>query len=237
MSDTQPLYLPTLQIYASIECPYAYLATYRLRQVASEYFGRVRLYWRALPLEYINQKVYPKPQLDQEREMFSQIEPELPFEPWPLEDWQWPTTFWPAFEALACAQAQGMEATLMYSWALRHAFFAEGRNISMRHELLAIAEQVAADGYMYFQRFQNEWDSGRWKNTIVKESWLGWREMQLPRSATLILPNGRRVSNPGLGEIDFDYEKGVLNSYTPVQGDPLDHYREIFEETARFHVG
>ena len=35
--------LPEIQIYASIECPYAYLATYRLRQAIPEFEDRLRL--------------------------------------------------------------------------------------------------------------------------------------------------------------------------------------------------
>jgi 2-hydroxychromene-2-carboxylate isomerase len=231
MTTKGPAYLPILQIFASIDCPFAYLATFRLHRVAPEYEDRVRLYWRALPLEYINQAPFSKAVMDRERILFAAIEPELPWNPWRGKDWQWPTTFWPAFEALACAQAQGADASLAFSWALRHAFFAEGRNISMRHELMAIAEKVAAEGYLYFPRFQNEWDTGRWKHTILKSSWEGWRELKLAGSVTFVLPSGRQVTNPAIGEYKLDRRTGAVLSYTPVPGDPLDIYRQLFEET------
>ena len=221
---------PIIQIYSSVECPYAYLATYRLMKVWPEYAGRVQLYWRALSLEYINRISFSKPVMDAERQLFAHIEPDLPFNPWPLADWQWPSTFWPAFEALACAQAQGELATNAFSQVLRRAFFVEGRNISLRHEVLALAEELAAEGYIYFPRFQHEWDTGRWKHTIVAECWKGWHALKLAGSATFVLPNGRQITNPAIGQAEFDEESLNLKSYTPFDGDPLDVYRSIFEE-------
>jgi hypothetical protein len=105
-----------LEIYSSMECPYAYLATYRLRQLRDEFAGRVQVVWRALSLEYVNRQSYAKPLRDAEMELFARIEPALPFHPWARSDWEWPVTFWPAFESLACAQAQGSEAAFEMSW-------------------------------------------------------------------------------------------------------------------------
>jgi hypothetical protein len=225
--------MKTIQIYASIECPYAYLATYRLTKVLPEYQDRVQIFWRALSLEYINHTSPSKPVQETERLVFAEMEPGLPIKPWTGADWQWPTTFWPAFEALACAQAHGAEATLAYSWALRQAYFAQGRNITMRHELLSIAEELADEGYLYLPRFRIDWDSGRWKHTILAESWQGWKDLKREGSATFILPDGSRYTNPAVGEIDIDDDSGELRSYTLYRGDPLDTYREMFERALR----
>lgn len=105
-----PLNLSVIEIYSSIECPYAYLAAYRLRQIWPEFEGRVEIAWRALSLEYVNRAIYPKPLLDEEMSLFARIEPDLPMRAWIRPEWEFPTTFWPAFEALACAQAQGSQA-------------------------------------------------------------------------------------------------------------------------------
>jgi predicted DsbA family dithiol-disulfide isomerase len=70
---------------------------------------------------------------------------------------------WPAFEALACAQAQNGEAAFAMSWALRYAFFTESRNIALRGELLAIAQAVAQETSLDLARFEADWDSGRYK--------------------------------------------------------------------------
>lgn len=224
--NTQPA---EIEIYASIECPYAYLATYRLKQLRPEYTGRVRFVWRALSLEYINQQSYPKPLFEAEYELFQRIEPELPWQRWTRPDWQWPTTHWPAFEALACAQAQGEEVAFQMSWALRHAYFAESRCISLRHELLDIAKKVAASGLLNLERFISDWDSGRYKNQIVEESEKGWRSLKLDGSATFVLPDGTRITNPAIGDIDFDESNNILRSYTPFSGDPLFAYRGMLD--------
>jgi predicted DsbA family dithiol-disulfide isomerase len=221
-----------LEIFSSIECPYAYLATYRLRQLKDEFAGKVQLVWRALSLEYINQQSYSKPLRDAEMELFAQIEPQLPFHPWTRPEWEWPVTIWPAFEALACAQAQNAAAAFEMSWALRHAYFAESRCISLRHEILAIAGQVASSESLDLARFEQDWDTGKYKENVITENRRGWHELKVNGSATLVLPDGRQITNPATGEIDFDEERAELRGYTPYPGDPLDAYREILAKVA-----
>jgi predicted DsbA family dithiol-disulfide isomerase len=161
-----------------------------------------------------------------ERELFAQIEPALPWNSWTRPQWDWPVTLWPAFEALACAQAQNAYAAWEMSWVLRYAFFAEGRNISMRQELLILAADV---GGLDLAQFEADWDSGRYKQSIIAESRHGWHELKVNGSATFVLPDGRQITNPAIGEIDFDEENYALRSYTPYGGDPLAIYREIIE--------
>src|SRR5690606_14166175 len=119
-----------------------YLANYYLRQVMPEYTGRVEIVWRSLSLEYMNERTSSKPREEAEAEHFHQIEPGLPFKRWSRPDWQYPATMWPAFEALACAQAQGHDAAFEMSWALRRGLFAEERHLASRYELFQIAEAV-----------------------------------------------------------------------------------------------
>jgi predicted DsbA family dithiol-disulfide isomerase len=226
--------LPTIEIYSSLECPYAYLATYRLRQVWPEFAGRVRVVWRALSLEYINRRVgTPPPLFEAEKRLFAQIEPALPWQAWPCPLWEWPVTMWPAFEALACAQVQGHEAAWAMSWALRYAFFAQGRPLSLRHELLAVAGEVATQGQLDAAQFEADWDSGRTKSSVIAESRRGWHDLKVNGSATFILPGGMQMTNPALGEVDFDEASYTLQSYTPYAGDPLAVYREMLGNAIR----
>ncbi|NWF65638.1 MAG: DsbA family protein [Chloroflexi bacterium] len=223
--------MPVLEIYSSIECPYAYLATYRLRQVGPEFAGQVQVVWRALSLEYINRRIVTSPPMfAAEKELFAHIEPALPWNLWTRPEWDWPVTLWPAFEALACAQVQNAAAAWEMSWALRHAFFAEGRNISMRHEILALAADV---GGLDLAQFEADWDNGRYKQNVIAESRRGWHELKVNGSATFVLPDGHQMTNPALGEIDFDEENYVLRSYTPYEGDPLAVYREMINSVKR----
>ena len=221
--------LPTLEFYGSLDCPYAYLAVYRLRQIWPEYGDRVQVAWRCLSLEYINKRPVTQPLIAAERQLFAQIEPALPFEPWSRADWDWPVTMWPAFEALACAQAQNADAAFAMSWALRFAFYAESRNIALRHEIMALAEQVAKEAPLDVAQFEEDWDGGRHKAAVIADSRRGWHELKLEGSATFILPNGRRLTNPAIGEIDFDEENYVVRSYEAFEGNVVGVYKEMFE--------
>jgi predicted DsbA family dithiol-disulfide isomerase len=221
---------PTIEIYSDIHCPWTYLAIYRLRLVWPEYAGRVRLAWRALSLEYINRQGAPKPLLEVELDLIRTIEPRLPIQPWRRPEWQWPVTFWPAFEALACAQAQSHDAAYALSWALRHAFFAESRSPALRHELLAIAEGVAAEARLDLARFEEDWDSGRHKAGVIADSRRGWHTLKVGGSPTFVLPNGRQISGPASGDADIDEERAVVRGYTPYEGDPLAAFRALLDE-------
>lgn len=221
--------LPVIELYSSLDCPYAYLATYRLRQVWPAFAGRVQLVWRALSLEYVNQRPVSKSLLDAERPLFARIEPQLPWQPWQAPDWNWPTTMWPAFEALACAQAQSAEAAFEMSWALRHAFYGQSKNIALRHEILAVAAGVAGRVALDLAQFTADWDVGSYKHTVVESSRRGWHELELAGSVTFLLPDGERVTNPALGEIDFDESEHVLRDYKPYAGDPLARYRQLLQ--------
>jgi predicted DsbA family dithiol-disulfide isomerase len=223
---------PTVEIYADVYCPWTYLTVFRLRQVWPAYAGRLALRWRALSLEHINRQGTPKPLLDVELDLIQRIEPALPLRRWDRPDWQWPVTFWPAFEALACAQAQGHEAAYAMSWALRHAFFAESRSPALRHELLAIAEGVAATAPLDLGRFEADWDAGRHKAEVIADSRRGWHELKVDGSPTFVLPDGSQVSSPGLGAADIDEERAVVRAYTPFPGDPLAALSALLDRAA-----
>ncbi len=221
--------IPTVEIYTDLHCPWAYLACYRLRLVWPEYAGRVQLVWRALSLEYINQRGTPRPILEVELPLIWRIEPAIPVQPWSRPAWQWPVTFWPAFEALACAQAQGADAAFALSWALRQAFFAEERCPALRHELLAIASNVANEAPLDLAQFEADWDAGRYKAQVISDSRQGWHVLNVPGSPTFVLPDGTQIHNPGGGDAEIDEEHGEVRSYTPPRGDPRDLVRELLE--------
>ena len=218
-----------IEIFGSLECPYAYLMTYRLRKLKQELKGNIHVVWRALSLEYINRNIVSRPDHDIEVAAIHHIEPDLPIGPWTGKDWGYPVTMWPGFEALACAQAQGHEAAFEMSWALRHAFFAEGRCISLRHELLAVAENVAALNMLDLEQFEADWDNGRYKSTVIAESRLGWHGLKVNGSATLLLPDGKQVTNPGIGQVKIDKGNGAVIEYIPPQQDPVEAYRKLLE--------
>jgi len=221
--------IPTIEIYSSLECPYAYLLNFRLRQVWPEFAGRLAIIWRALSLEYINQVGNSRSTFDAERELFGRIDPYLPLKSWRRPTWDWPVTLWPAFEALSCAQAQNSQAAFEMSWALRYAFFADGRNIALRHELLLVAAQVARSTQLDIDRFTEDWDSGRYKHSVLQESMIGWHSLKVRGSATLVLPDGSQFTNPAIGVGDHGTDTSADQS-SPNTADSLEELRLLLRQ-------
>lgn len=219
--------LPTIEVFSDIHCPWGYLATFRLRQLEQEWQGRVRLAWRCLPLEVVNSRGTPKRIIDQELPYLLQVEPDIPARPWRRAEWEYPVTLLPAFEALKCAEAQGDQAAYTMNWALRRAFFAESRCISLRHVLIDIARESGLD----VARFTDDFDSGRYKHLVMEESERGWNILKVNGSPTLVLPSGEQRPNPGTPELLWDADEQVVGFKAGdyPESDPLDIYRAILE--------
>jgi len=159
---------PPVQIeyFSDVHCPYAYLTSYRLRQIMPEYQGRIELVFRALSLEYVNRQSTPKSILDNETPLLLLAEPEIPYAPWHAPLTEWPVTMWPAFEAIGCAARQSAVAAADLDWAIREAFFAESRCISMRHVLFDLAGQTGLE----MDRFAADFDGGVAKQAVADDA-------------------------------------------------------------------
>jgi predicted DsbA family dithiol-disulfide isomerase len=82
---------------------------------------------------------------------------------WDREDY--PTWSLPAQEAAKGAAAQGAEAFERVHFALFEAFFAEGRNIAVRDEVLAVAQEAGLD----LERSRQDFDAGRFRAEVLRE--------------------------------------------------------------------
>lgn len=193
----------TLALYSDLHCPYAYLTVYRLRQLRETYRDRVTLSYQSLALEYVNRRPTPKAILDNETPILMLEEPEIPYQPWHAPLSEWPVTMWPAFEAIKCAERQGPELAAALDWAIRTAFFAESRCISMRHVLLDLAEQSGLN----MGRFAADFDRGVAKGQVLEEAQAGWEQLKVEGSPTLVLPSGEQVSSLGLPRVTLDEER------------------------------
>lgn len=119
------------------------------------------------------------------------------------------------------------------SWAPRRPCFTESRSPVLRHELLVIAREVAADTALDMERFEHDRDSGRYKASTIADSRRGWHELTVGGSPTVVLPDGRRVSGPAGGEADIDAEHGMVRRFAPVVGDPLAVFRALRDTAAQ----
>lgn len=137
---------------------------------------------------------------------------------------------WPAFEAVKCAERQSLALADDLDWALRVAFFAESRCISLRHVLLELARQVGLDEH----RFADDFDRGVAKYQVLQEAQEGWERLHVEGSPTFVLPSGKQISNVGLPEITIDthHPDGTL-TVKPATGPRqacLEIFRQMFTE-------
>ncbi len=222
-----------IKLYSDVHCPYAYLTTYRLRKLRGEYRGRIVIEYKSLALEYINKRPTPKQILDNEAPILMLEEPDIPYQPWHASLTEWPVTMWPAFEAIKCAERQGAELAAELDWAIRTAFFAESRCISMRHVLFELAERVGLD----IRRFANDFDHGVTKHLVLQDAQEGWERLKVEGSPTFVLPSGKQVSYLALPQVKLDeqqHERAVAVEPAPCRGSScLDLYRQLFAEALR----
>jgi predicted DsbA family dithiol-disulfide isomerase len=219
-----------IDLYSDVHCPYAYLTAYRLRRLRDEYAGRVVIRYRSLALEYVNKRPTPKPVLDSETPFLMLEEPNIPYQPWHRPASEWPVTMWPAFEAIKCAERQGDAPAAELDWAIREAFFAHSRCISMRHVLFELAERAGLD----MGRFAVDWDGGATKRQVLEEARAGWEQLRVEGSPTFVLPSGRQASYLALPQITLDEEQHarvVGAQPAPCRGDGcLQPLRDLFDE-------
>ncbi|MFF4485244.1 DsbA family protein [Streptomyces sp. NPDC001544] len=144
-AEPQPLYSPdpaVVTVWSDIGCPWATLALHTLHAAARARGRRILVDHRVFPLELFNAQSTPKPIIDAETVAIGAKVPELGWRLWPGPDWSYPVTTLPALEAVQAAKAPevgGLPASDELDSALRHAFYAQGRCISVPSEILAVA--------------------------------------------------------------------------------------------------
>jgi predicted DsbA family dithiol-disulfide isomerase len=217
-----------IEMYADLSCPFAYLIHGRWRQLREEFAGRVEMVHRSLALEYVNREATPKSTLEVELPILLLTEPQIPYAPWWAAASEWPVTLWPAFEAVKCAERQSLALADDLAWAIRVAFFADSKCVSMRHVLIDLAGNVGLDRV----HFEEDFDAGVAKRQVVEEARDGWERLQVPGSPTWVLPSGARVSDLGLPELGQDeHGRPILRAPSPCTGAScLDLLRGVLEQ-------
>jgi predicted DsbA family dithiol-disulfide isomerase len=137
----------TLVVYSDIGCPWAHAAVHRLHEARTRLglVDAVRFDHRAFPLELVNGRPTPKLTLDSEIPVAGGLEPDAGWQLWlgPLHEY--PVSTLPALEAVQAAKQQGLDASERLDRALRRAFFAQSRCITMDHVILDVARDEGLD--------------------------------------------------------------------------------------------
>ncbi|MBE3001700.1 DsbA family protein [Nocardiopsis sp. HNM0947] len=185
----------TVVLYADIGCPWAHVAHHRLfttrRRLGLQ--EDVRIDVRPFPLELINDMATPKLILDAELPVAGGLEPAAGWQVWQAPAHDYPVTTVLAMEAVEVAKDQGLEASAALDRGLRRALFGQSRNVSMRHEVLAVADSCGLD----VEAVRKGLASGRARAYIEEQVPL-CRGSTVQGSPTLFFPDGTWVHNPGV---------------------------------------
>ncbi|RJQ81534.1 hypothetical protein D5S17_04870 [Pseudonocardiaceae bacterium YIM PH 21723] len=215
----------TLVIYSDINCSFAHLAVYRLHETRARLGVSVAFDHRAFPLELFNDNVNERPGVDSEVSVVGALEPEAGWRLWQGPDWQYPVTMLPPLEAVQAAKTQGWAASEALDRGLRRGHWAQGRCISMRHEILAIAAEAGLD----VPALTAEFDSGRHRPAVI-EQWRSAREGRVNCSPHVFLADGSNWANPGIGARWVNGGFGV--GFPVIDSDDPSIYETILKQAA-----
>lgn len=217
----------TIIIFGDIACPWAHLAVWRLHSVR-ERLGledRVLFDHRAFPLELLNRRPTPKLALDAEVAVLGAHEPEAGWQVWQPAPYKYPVTSLPALEAVEAAKEQGLRASEQLDRALRLAFFAESKTISMRHVIEEVASGCAE---VDTDKLLDAFDEGRARRAIMDQAQISGSD-EVQGSPHLFLPDGSNMHNPGI-EMHWEGEHG--KGFPVVDVDRPEVYEQLLRTAA-----
>jgi predicted DsbA family dithiol-disulfide isomerase len=198
----------TIVVYADLACPWAHIAVARLHAARArlDLDATVQFDHRAFVLELANERSTPWRVLHAEIPVAAAAEPDAGWQMWQAAPWQWPVSSLLALEAVQAAKQQSLRASEELDLALRRAFFAQSRCITMRHVVLDVAQ--ACDS-VDEEAIEDALDDGRARRDVV-EQWRATDELGVEGSPHLFLPDGTSVHNPGIEmHMQGEHGKGI----------------------------
>lgn len=194
----------TIVVYSDIGCPWSHLAVYRLlrARTALGLDGAVVLDHRVFALEVVNRRPTPKLVLDAETVAVGSLDPGAGWQLWQEAPASYPVTTLPAMEAVQAAKEQGLAASERLDRALRVAFFAQSRCVSVRSVILDVAE--SCDG-VDADAVADALDDGRARRPMMDQHHAGMSPA-VAGCPHVFLPDGD-LHNPGI-EMHWHGEEG-----------------------------
>jgi len=154
----------------------------------------VRFDHHAFPLELFNSEPTPRPAREEEARLAAELAPRAGWQPWSAPDHAWPVTLLPPMEAVLAAKEQSLAASEELDRALRRAFWADSRCISLRHVIVEVAGECDA---VDVDALAAAIDDGRARRSLL-DDWAVARTDEVRGSAHLFAPNGTNAQNPGI---------------------------------------
>jgi predicted DsbA family dithiol-disulfide isomerase len=217
-----------IAIWSDPTCPWSHVALWRLwdarRRLRLE--ERVGFDHRAFPLELFNNEPTPHRVIAAQARVCASLAPRAGWEAWRAPLSEWPVTALPPMEAVQAAKEQSGTASEELDRALRVAFFAESRCISLRHVIL----EVAADcDRVDVAALAEALDSGRARPRVVAD-WQGAGRAGVRGSPHLFLADGTDAHNPG---VTFHWEDDEGAGFPVIDADDPAVYEELLRRAAR----
>jgi predicted DsbA family dithiol-disulfide isomerase len=214
----------TVVVFSDLNCSFAHLGVHRLHETRAR-LGLTGKLWfdhRGFPLELFNRTVNERPGVDSEVSVVGALEPTAGWRLWQGPDWTYPVTMLPALEAVQAAKTQGWQASEDLDRALRRAFWAEGRCISLRHVILEVAE-----GLLDVPALADDLDTGRARAAVMAQ-FEAAQDDRVNCSPHVFLFDGTNEANPG---VDVSWVNGgfgvgfpVIAKDDPAAYEPLLHH-------------
>lgn len=184
-------------VWSDIGCPWASLCLHVLRATAQKHGGHLLIDHRAFPLELFNNRPTPRPIIDAEVIAIVGLVPETGWRAWSSPSWHYPVSTMLALEAVQAAKAPevgGLAASDALDAALRHAYYAEGRCITVPSVIGDIAGSIdSLDAELLIRRLEE----GSARAAVYRD----WRLAAAPEvqgSPQLFDATGRTLHNPGV---------------------------------------
>lgn len=203
----------TLVIYGDIACPWATLAVVRLWDARTRLGldDAVRFDLRAFPLELANGRCTPRRAVDAEIPVVAPHAAGFGWQLWQGRADEYAVSTLLPLEAVQAAKAGGLRPSERLDLALRRAFFTQSRCITLRHEILAVAEDSAA--------LAAALDEGRARSTVTAQ-WQAAQDGAVQGSPHVFAPDGTDVFNPGVS-MHHDGHIPVIDAFDPSVYDDL----------------
>ncbi|WP_035841191.1 DsbA family oxidoreductase [Kitasatospora azatica] len=223
-----PVTADTIAVYTDLNCSFAHVAVHRLHETRRR-LGLEGTLWfdfRAFPLELFNREVNARPGVDSEISVLGALEPEAGWRLWQGPDWTYPVTTLPALEAVHAAKSQGWHASEQLDRALRRAFWAQGRCISLRHVILEVAEETGAVDVPVLAAAL---DTGSARHAIMSQ-FHSAQDGRVNCSPHLFLTDGTDSANPGISArwLNGDFGSG----YPVIDQDQPAVYEQLLTHAA-----
>ncbi len=215
-------------VYSDLWCSFAHLAIHRLHTTRARLGlqDRVSFDLRAFPLELLNGASSPRPGTDSEVAAVGRLDPEAGWLLWHSPDWTYPSTTLPALEAVQAAKNQSLTASEDLDLALRHAFWVDSANISLRPVILTAA---ASTQTVDVETLADDLDSGAARPTMMQHYRVA-RTDAITCSPHLFLPDGSDHPNPGI-TVTYTAEYGT--GFPIVTADTPDIYDTLLGQAAQ----